>query len=106
MILHEASFMYFSSFIKKKGLKDDLEICPVFFFFFLVAGFLGAPYNLTARAGGNRDSKFAFRAGINLQPKDPLSGKSDPYLRVRLGKNSISDRKNYIANQLNPTFGR
>ncbi|EZA54735.1 Otoferlin [Ooceraea biroi] len=44
--------------------------------------------------------------GINLQPKDPLSGKSDPYLCVKLGKNSISDRKNYIANQLNPTFGR
>ncbi|EFN77733.1 Otoferlin [Harpegnathos saltator] len=44
--------------------------------------------------------------GINLQPKDPLTGKSDPYLYVKLGKNSISDRKNYIANQLNPTFGR
>ncbi|XP_071557570.1 otoferlin [Temnothorax nylanderi] len=44
--------------------------------------------------------------GINLQPKDPLSGKSDPYLCVKLGKNSISDRKNYIPNQLNPTFGR
>ncbi|EFN60493.1 Fer-1-like protein 4 [Camponotus floridanus] len=44
--------------------------------------------------------------GINLQPKDPLSGKSDPYLYVKLGKNSISDRKNYIPNQLNPTFGR
>lgn len=52
------------------------------------------------------DSKFAFRAGINLQPKDPLTGKSDPYLRVKLGKNSISDKKNYIPNQLNPTFGR
>ncbi|RLU20749.1 hypothetical protein DMN91_007362 [Ooceraea biroi] len=52
------------------------------------------------------DGKFAFRPGINLQPKDPLSGKSDPYLCVKLGKNSISDRKNYIANQLNPTFGR
>ncbi|XP_011064503.1 PREDICTED: otoferlin-like [Acromyrmex echinatior] len=44
--------------------------------------------------------------GINLQPKDPLSGKSDPYLYVKLGKNSINDRKNYIPNQLNPTFGR
>ncbi|KAL6424890.1 hypothetical protein ACFW04_010045 [Cataglyphis niger] len=44
--------------------------------------------------------------GINLQPKDPLSGKSDPYLCVKLGKNFISDRKNYIPNQLNPTFGR
>ncbi|XP_015435492.1 PREDICTED: otoferlin-like [Dufourea novaeangliae] len=44
--------------------------------------------------------------GINLQPNDPLSGKSDPYLCVRLGKTFINDKKNYIANQLNPTFGR
>ncbi|XP_076302777.1 otoferlin-like, partial [Lasioglossum baleicum] len=44
--------------------------------------------------------------GINLQPSDPLSGKSDPYLCVRLGKTYINDKKNYIPNQLNPTFGR
>ncbi|XP_076670742.1 otoferlin [Andrena cerasifolii] len=44
--------------------------------------------------------------GINLQPNDPLSGKSDPYLCVRLGKTFINDNKNYIPNQLNPTFGR
>ncbi|XP_033208643.1 otoferlin-like [Belonocnema kinseyi] len=44
--------------------------------------------------------------GINLHPHDPLSGKSDPYLRVSLGKNAINDRKNYVPNQLNPTFGR
>ncbi|XP_076634575.1 otoferlin [Colletes latitarsis] len=44
--------------------------------------------------------------GINLQPNDPLSGKSDPYLYVRLGKTYINDRKNFIPNQLNPTFGR
>ncbi|XP_039312849.1 otoferlin [Solenopsis invicta] len=62
--------------------------------------------NWKTRLRQRADSKFAFRAGINLQPKDPLSGKSDPYLCVKLGKNSISDRKNYIPNQLNPTFGR
>ncbi|CAL7940390.1 unnamed protein product [Xylocopa violacea] len=44
--------------------------------------------------------------GINLQPNDPLSGKSDPYLCIRLGKTYINDKKNYIPNQLNPTFGR
>ncbi|XP_076375559.1 otoferlin [Megalopta genalis] len=44
--------------------------------------------------------------GINLQPNDPLSGKSDPYLCVGLGKTFINDKKNYIPNQLNPTFGR
>ncbi|KAG7207640.1 hypothetical protein KM043_009260 [Ampulex compressa] len=44
--------------------------------------------------------------GINLHPNDPLSGKSDPYLCVKLGKNTISDRKNYVPNQLNPTFGK
>ncbi|XP_031785250.1 otoferlin isoform X4 [Nasonia vitripennis] len=43
---------------------------------------------------------------INLRPCDPLSGKADPYLKVKLGKNSIDDRKKYIPNQLNPTFGR
>ncbi|XP_014219659.1 otoferlin [Copidosoma floridanum] len=43
---------------------------------------------------------------INLRPSDPLSGKADPYLRVELGKNRVNDRKNYIPNQLNPTFGR
>ncbi|XP_067216226.1 otoferlin-like isoform X2 [Linepithema humile] len=82
------------------------------------------PDNLSCKTRSGRDAanglcsdyppqepvKFLVRVyivkGINLQPKDPLSGKSDPYLYVRLGKNSISDRKNYIANQLNPTFGR
>ncbi|XP_053997924.1 otoferlin-like [Hylaeus anthracinus] len=44
--------------------------------------------------------------GINLQPKDPLSGKSDPYLCIKLGKTYVNDRKNYIPNQLNPMFGR
>ncbi|KAI4503915.1 hypothetical protein M0802_001318 [Mischocyttarus mexicanus] len=44
--------------------------------------------------------------GINLHPKDPLGGKSDPYLCVKLGKHFINDRKNHMPNQLNPTFGR
>nr|XP_034175477.1 otoferlin-like [Osmia lignaria] len=44
--------------------------------------------------------------GINLQPSDPLTRKSDPYLCINLGKTFINDKKNYIANQLNPTFGR
>ncbi|KAI4482752.1 hypothetical protein M0804_008605 [Polistes exclamans] len=44
--------------------------------------------------------------GIHLHPKDPLGGKSDPYLCVKLGKIFINDRKNHIPNQLNPTFGR
>lgn len=44
--------------------------------------------------------------GISLRPSDPLTGKSDPYLKILLGKNHISDRKNYIANQLNPVFGK
>ncbi|KAK9306192.1 hypothetical protein QLX08_003081 [Tetragonisca angustula] len=44
--------------------------------------------------------------GVNLQPSDPLTGKSDPYLCVKLGKTYINDQRNYIPNQLNPTFGR
>lgn len=49
---------------------------------------------------------YPLQLGINLHPNDPLTGKSDPYLRVSLGKNAINDRKKYIPNQLNPTFGR
>ncbi|XP_035743561.1 otoferlin-like [Vespa mandarinia] len=44
--------------------------------------------------------------GINLHPKDILSGKSDPYLCISLGKIYINDKKNHIPNQLNPIFGR
>lgn len=44
--------------------------------------------------------------GINLHPKDILTGKSDPYLCISLGKIYINDKKNHIPNQLNPTFGR
>ncbi|XP_034943562.1 otoferlin [Chelonus insularis] len=44
--------------------------------------------------------------GINLHPCDPLTGKSDPYLKIKLGKTTINDQKNYIPNQLNPVFGK
>lgn len=41
----------------------------------------------------------------NLHPADP-DGKADPYVVIRLGKNEIKDRDNYIPKQLNPVFGR
>ncbi|KAM7380163.1 hypothetical protein PAMP_003476 [Pampus punctatissimus] len=41
----------------------------------------------------------------NLHPADQ-DGKADPYVVVRLGKNEIKDRDNYIPKQLNPVFGR
>ncbi|XP_029967575.1 fer-1-like protein 6 isoform X2 [Salarias fasciatus] len=41
----------------------------------------------------------------NLHPADP-DGKADPYIVLRLGKNEVKDRDNYIAKQLNPVFGR
>ncbi|XP_042350086.1 fer-1-like protein 6 [Plectropomus leopardus] len=41
----------------------------------------------------------------NLHPADP-DGKADPYIVIRLGKNEIKDRDNYIPKQLNPVFGR
>ncbi|XP_057330739.1 otoferlin-like [Microplitis mediator] len=44
--------------------------------------------------------------GINLHPCDPLTGKSDPYLYIKLGKKIINDKKNYVPNQLNPIFGK
>uniref|UniRef100_M3ZSG9 C2 domain-containing protein n=1 Tax=Xiphophorus maculatus TaxID=8083 RepID=M3ZSG9_XIPMA len=40
----------------------------------------------------------------NLHPADP-DGKADPYIFLRLGKNEIKDRDNYIPKQLNPVFG-
>lgn len=43
--------------------------------------------------------------GINLRPKD-LSGKSDPYVIIKMKDQVINDRKNYVANQINPVFGR
>ncbi|KAF3843460.1 hypothetical protein F7725_002309 [Dissostichus mawsoni] len=39
-----------------------------------------------------------------MHPSDP-DGKSDPYIVLRLGKNEIKDRDNYIPKQLNPVFG-
>ncbi|KAF3694496.1 Fer-1-like protein 6 [Channa argus] len=41
----------------------------------------------------------------NLHPADP-DGKADPYIVLRLGKNEIKDRDNYIPKELNPVFGR
>ena len=42
--------------------------------------------------------------GIDLQPQDP-NGKSDPYLKVSIGKKVISDKDNYVTADLNPMFG-
>ena len=42
--------------------------------------------------------------GRDLQPKDP-NGKADPYVVVELGKKKISDKDNYIPNDINPYFG-
>uniref|UniRef100_A0A7N6FDD4 C2 domain-containing protein n=1 Tax=Anabas testudineus TaxID=64144 RepID=A0A7N6FDD4_ANATE len=44
-------------------------------------------------------------SATNLHPADP-DGKADPYIVLRLGKNEIKDRDNYIPKQLNPVFGR
>ncbi|XP_028291408.1 fer-1-like protein 6 isoform X2 [Gouania willdenowi] len=41
----------------------------------------------------------------HLHPADPDGG-ADPYIVIRLGKNHIKDRDNYIPRNLNPVFGR
>lgn len=40
----------------------------------------------------------------NLAPQD-LNGKSDPYLLVRIGQQTLDTKDRYIPKQLNPTFG-
>ncbi|KAM3590917.1 uncharacterized protein V6R79_018825 [Siganus canaliculatus] len=40
-----------------------------------------------------------------LQPKDP-NGKCDPYVKITLGKKSVSDHDNYIPCTLDPVFGK
>ncbi|CAG5929409.1 unnamed protein product, partial [Menidia menidia] len=40
-----------------------------------------------------------------LQPKD-TNGKCDPYVKITLGKKTISDHDNYIPSTLEPVFGK
>lgn len=41
-----------------------------------------------------------------MMPKD-TNGRSDPYVKVTLGKKGVvKDRKNFIPSTLNPIFGR
>ncbi|XP_062502177.1 myoferlin-like isoform X2 [Corticium candelabrum] len=42
--------------------------------------------------------------GIDLTPKDD-NGKNDAYIIVKLGKEKVDTRDNYIPNDLNPVFG-
>ncbi|CAH1775865.1 unnamed protein product, partial [Owenia fusiformis] len=41
----------------------------------------------------------------DLHPAD-MNGKADPYIIIRLGRQSHSDKENYISKQLNPVFGK
>lgn len=42
---------------------------------------------------------------IDLHPTD-MDGKADPYIRIKIGKQSVSDRNNFVPKQLNPNFGK
>eukprot|EP00731_Ephydatia_muelleri_P036905 Em0351g5a len=43
--------------------------------------------------------------GIALQPQDP-DGKSDPYIKIKIGKHTINDKENFIPSNLDPLFGK
>ena len=44
---------------------------------------------------------------VSLSPSLSLSlSQSDPFLKIFIGKNKINDVDNYIANNLNPLFGK
>uniref|UniRef100_A0A452SAY4 Dysferlin n=1 Tax=Ursus americanus TaxID=9643 RepID=A0A452SAY4_URSAM len=47
---------------------------------------------------------YIIRA-FGLQPKDP-NGKCDPYIKISIGKKSVSDQDNYIPCTLEPVFGK
>ena len=40
-----------------------------------------------------------------MQPQDP-NGKSDPYLKVSVGKKVINDKENYVTATIDPLFGK
>ncbi|XP_037592064.1 dysferlin isoform X26 [Cebus imitator] len=42
---------------------------------------------------------------FGLQPKDP-NGKCDPYIKISMGKKSVSDQDSYIPCTLEPVFGK
>lgn len=48
---------------------------------------------------------FTVGFNLDLQPQD-TSGLADPYLVVQLGKTKISEKDNYVPNNLNPIFGK
>uniref|UniRef100_A0A670Z7V8 C2 domain-containing protein n=1 Tax=Pseudonaja textilis TaxID=8673 RepID=A0A670Z7V8_PSETE len=47
---------------------------------------------------------YIIRA-FNLQPKD-VNGLCDAYIKIKLGKERMADREEYIPNTLDPVFGR
>jgi hypothetical protein len=59
----------------------------------------------------NDPTRFLVRVYViranDLQPSDALTGKADPFVTLQLSSGrKVSDKANYITNQLNPTFGR
>ncbi|KAG8196228.1 hypothetical protein JTE90_007950 [Oedothorax gibbosus] len=63
--------------------------------------FGGVPANIPTRV---LVRAYMIKA-VNLSAAD-VTGTSDPYVVLKLGRQRLSDRENYVSKQLNPFFGK
>jgi hypothetical protein len=83
-------------------LKGSVKICP-----FFVDG--AEPPHIFGNIPSSSPEECVIRVyvirAMGLQPQD-IGGKSDPYMKIQIGKTCIKDSDNYIPNSLDPIFGK